>query len=169
MNLTDIQAQIDIFKQENKTIEAAKLLIDSFGLNDDNFGGFGFREELDPNSILLTAEGVLGEPQKVMIPKNLFDFDLSLVLNVLSHEMHHVRQKAPGKVIEDRNEREFQAYYEMLFHHLFPQIPELSAFYKRTFAEKALEYYRRMGEGLQLQEKYSDQKSEVEQLLSNLS
>ncbi|MBQ0153085.1 MAG: hypothetical protein KBS61_09365 [Chryseobacterium sp.] len=169
MNLSDIQAQIDIFKQENKTIEAAQFIIDEMGLNDDNFGGFGFREELDPNSILLTAEGVLGEPQKVMIPRNLFDFDISLVLNVLTHEMHHVRQKAPGKVIEDRNEREFQAYYEMLFHQLFPQIPELSTFYKRTFAEKALEYYRRMGEGSQLQEKYADQKSEVEQLLSTLS
>lgn len=169
MNLSDIQAQIDIFKQENKTIEAAQFIINEFNLNDENFAGFGFREELSPNSILLTAEGVLGEPQKVMIPRNLFDFDISLVLNVLSHEMHHVRQKAPGKVIEDRNEREFQAYYEMLFHQLFPHIPELSAFHKKAFAEKALEYFKRMGEDSELQAKYSDQKSEVEQLLNTLS
>lgn len=34
MNLSDIQAQIDIFKQENKTIEAAQFIIDEFNLND---------------------------------------------------------------------------------------------------------------------------------------
>ena len=165
MNLSDIQAQIDIFKQENKTIEAAQFIINEFNLNDENFAGFGFREELSPNSILLTAEGVLGEPQKVMIPRNLFDFDISLVLNVLSHEMHHVRQKAPGKVIEDRNEREFQAYYEMLFHEIFPQVPKLSPFYIKQFGEKALEYYRRMGEGSDLQQKYTEQKNEVEEFI----
>lgn len=169
MNLSTLQNQIDTFKQENKIFEAVQFLLDEFNLNDENFAGFGFREELSPNSILLTAEGVLGEPQKVMIPKNLLDFDLSLVLNVLSHEMHHVRQKAPGKVVEDRNEREFQAYYEMLFHQLFPQIPELSAFHKKAFAEKALEYFKRMGEGSELQAKYADQKIEVELLLNSLS
>jgi hypothetical protein len=51
----------------------------------------------------------------VKIPRNLFDFDIKLVLNMVAHEMLHVRQKDPNSLVEDKNEREFQAYYEMLF------------------------------------------------------
>ena len=61
--------------------------------------------------------------------------------------------------MEDKNEREFQAYYEMLFHKVFPQIPELSPFILNNLEEKyVLEYYRRMGEGSELQQKYAEQK-----------
>jgi hypothetical protein len=69
--------------------------------------------------------------------------------------------------VEDKNEREFQAYYEMLFHKVFPQIPELSPFYIKQFGSKALEYYRRMGEGSELQQKYAEQKKEVEDLITS--
>lgn len=169
MNLANIQTQLNTYKEQNLIFDAAHLLIDSFDLNHSNFAGFGFRDELSTNSVLLTAEGILGEPQKVMIPKNLFDFDLTLVLNLLAHEMLHVRQKAPGNVIEDRNEREFQAYYEMIFHKVFPQIPELSNHYKKAFGTQLLEYYKRMGEGSELQAKYAEQKTEVENLLQTLA
>ncbi|MFV8335055.1 hypothetical protein ACNQF7_03090 [Flavobacterium sp. RSP29] len=47
-----------------------------------------------------------------------------------------------------KNEREWQAYYEMLFHKKFSQIPELPNLHKRFFAKKALEYYNRMGKGI---------------------
>lgn len=169
MNFDQINLHLNAYKEHNQIIDAAEFLLYSFGLEHENFAGFGFREELSPDSLLLTAEGVLGQPQKVMIPKNLFDFDLNLVLNVLAHEMLHVRQKAPGNVIEDKNEREFQAYYEMIFHKVFPQIPEISDFHKKAFGNKALEYYRRMGEGSELQTKYAAQKSEVEQIINILS
>jgi hypothetical protein len=169
MNFEQINLHLEAYKEHNQTIDAAKYLIHSFNLEHENFAGFGFREELSPNSMLLTAEGELGQPQTVMIPKNLFDFDLNLVLNMIAHEMLHVRQKAPGHVIEDKNEREFQAYYEMLFHKVFPQIPEVSDFHKKFFGEKALEYYKRMGENSELQTKYAEQKKELEQLISSLS
>lgn len=71
-------------------------------------------------------------------------------------------------MIMDKNEREWQAYYEMLFHINFPQIPELSDHYKNFFGEKALIYYGRMGEGSELQLKYSEQKLEVEKLLQDI-
>jgi len=168
MNFEQINLHLDAYKEHDQIIDAAQFLIHSFGLEHDNFGGFGFREELSPNSMLLTAEGELGKPQKVMIPKNLFDFDLSLVLNMMAHEMLHVSQKAPGQVIEDKNEREFQAYSEMLFHKVFPQIPEVADFHKKFFGNKALEYYRRMGEGSVLQQKYAEQKTEIEYLINSL-
>ena len=169
MNLEYITDHLKAYKQHDQIIDAAHFIISSFDLEHENFAGFGFRPELEPNKMLLTAEGALGEMQMVMIPKNLFDFDLNLVVNMLAHEMLHVRQKAPGNIVEDKNEREFQAYYEMLFHKVFPNVPEVSDFHKKFFGEKALEYYRRMGEDSELQEKYKEQKMEVEVLINNLS
>ena len=168
MNLENITDHLEAYKQHGQIIDAANFVISSFGLEHDNFAGFGFRPELEPNKMLLTAEGVLGERQMVMIPKNLFDFDLNLVVNMLAHEMLHVRQKAPENLIEDKNEREFQAYYEMLFHKVFPNVPEVSDFHKKFFGQKALEYYRRMGDSSKLQENYKEQKFEVEALINNL-
>ena len=37
----------------------------------------------------------------------------------------------------------------------------------KEFGEKALEYYRRMGEGSELQQKYAEQKKEVEDLIAS--
>ncbi|MGZ5263220.1 MAG: hypothetical protein ACXWCF_05455 [Kaistella sp.] len=166
MNLEHISDHVAAYKTHDQIIDAANFIISSFGMDHENFAGFGFRTELEPNKMLLTAEGTLGGRQMVMIPKNLFDFDLKLVINMIAHEMLHVRQKAPENLVEDKNEREFQAYYEMLFHTVFPNVPEVSDFHKKFFGEKALEYYRRMGEGSELQEKYKEQKLEVENLIN---
>lgn len=155
-------------KKNDQLSDAAHFLIKTFGLENENLAGFGFRPELEPNKMLLTTEGALGEKQMVMIPRNLFDFDLNLVTNMVAHEMLHVRQKAPETLVEDKNEREFQAYYEMLFHKEFPLVPNVSDFHKKFFGEKALEYYKRMGENSELQNKYLDQKIEVESLINSL-
>ena len=169
MNLENFQSHINAYKTHDQILDAAQYLVSSFDLEHENFAGFGFREELSENSVLLTAEGILGEPQTVKIPRNLFNFDLKLVLNLLAHEMLHVRQKAPGNFIEEKNEREFQAYYEMLFHKVFPKIPNASDFSQKQFAEKAFEYYKRMGENSELQKKYAAQKLEIENHLENIS
>ena len=168
MNLENITNHLEAYKSHDQIFDAANFVISSFGLDHENFAGFGFRPELEQNKMLLTAEGALGERQMVMIPKNIFDFDLNLVVNMLAHEMLHVRQKAPENLVEDKNEREFQAYYEMLFHKIFPQVPDVSDFHKKFFGEKALEYYRRMGENSELQQKYAEQKMEVENLIHQL-
>ena len=165
MNLEQVNLHLQAYKESDQILDAAKYLIRNFDLEHENFAGFGFREELKNDGLLLTAEGEIGEKQIVKIPRNLFDFDIKLVLNMVAHEMLHVRQKDPNSLVEDKNEREFQAYYEMLFHKVFPQIPVLSPFYIKQFGEKALEYYRRMGEGSELQQKYAEQKKEVEDLV----
>ena len=168
MNLENINDHLEAYKNHDQIIDAAEFIISTFGLEHENFAGFGFRPELEPDRMLLTAEGEVGGRQMVMIPKNLFDFDLNLVVNMLAHEMLHVRQKSARMMIMDKNEREWQAYYEMLFHTNFPQIPKLSDYYIKFFGEKALIYYSRMGEGSELQLKYLEQKLEVEKLLENL-
>ena len=169
MNLDEIKTNLTDFKQNDQIFEAAHFLLEKFGLESENFAGFGFRQELEPNKMLLTTEGALGENQMVMIPRNILDFDLNLVANMVAHEMLHVRQKAPETLVEDKNEREFQAYSEMLFHREFPLVPEVSEFHKKFFAEKALEYYKRMGENSELQQKYAEQKKEVELFIQSLS
>ena len=167
MNLEHIKDHLNAYKEHDQISDAAYFLINTFGLENENFAGFGFRTELESNKILLTTEGALGEKQMVMIPRNLFNFDLNLVVNMVAHEMLHVRQKAPETLVEDKNEREFQAYYEMLFHEIFPLVPDVSDFHKKFFGEKALEYYNRMGVDSDLQKKYLAQKIKVEHLVNS--
>jgi hypothetical protein len=71
-------------------------------------------------------------------------------MNVIAHEMVHVSQRAAKDFVEDKNEREWQAYYEMLFHKRFPQLPELSDFHKKFFADQ-LSYITEEWEGSRLQ------------------
>lgn len=168
MNLDTFKSHITAYTQHGQLFDAAKYLIHSFGLEDDNLEGFGLRDDDKPNFVVVTTEGEFRGKQKIMIPKNLFDFDLSLVLNLIAHEMLHVRQKTQEPVVEDKNEREFQAYCEMLFHKNFPLIPDAPDFNRKQFCEKALEYYKRMGENSDLQKKYAEEKMKVEQLLNEI-
>ncbi|RKS94696.1 hypothetical protein BC952_0319 [Flavobacterium limicola] len=156
------------YHEIGETIAAAQFLIEKYSLTHPNFKGFELREKAKPNFILMTTEGPLAGPQIIRIPENTFEYPLHLMLNLLMHEMIHVSQKTKENLIEDKNEREWQAYYEMLFHKKFPQIPELPDFHKRFFAKKALEYFNRMGEGSELQSKYANQKLETDNLLSFL-
>lgn len=165
MKLEKIQFHLESYKEKDQILDVAEFLVRQFGLEHENLKGFDFREEINPKSILLTAEGIPGQLQTVKIPKNLFDFDFALVMNMLMHEMIHVRQNAQETLVEDKNEREFQAYYEMVFHEQFPQIPELEDFYKKQFSEKALVYYGRMGEGSDLQKKYAEKRNQLEKIL----
>jgi hypothetical protein len=168
MDFDQVNLHLEAYKEHNQILDAANFIISSFQLENENFEGFGLRDDEKPNYIVVTTEGDFRGLQKIMIPKNLFDFDLSLVLNLLAHEMLHVRQKTQEPIVEDKNEREWQAYYEMLFHKNFPQIPDAPDFNRKQFAEKAFEYYKRMGEGSALQQKYADEKKEVEKIYDEI-
>lgn len=114
--------------------------------------------------MLLTTEGVLGEKQMVMIPRNLFD--LNLVANMVAHEILDVRQKYQEVLVEDQmkeNSRSIMKCFSIKNFHLFPMF---QIFHKKFFGEKALEYYKRMGENSDLQEKYSEDKIKVEDLIA---
>ncbi len=168
-NYQDQLQIVSSFHEMGETIAAAQFLIDEYGLTHPNFKGFELREKARPEFILMTTEGAFGKPQIIRIPENTFEYPLHLMLNLLLHEMIHVAQKTSKNTILDKNEREWQAYYEMLFHEQYTQVPELSHFHKRFFANKALEYYNRMGEGALLQIKYANQKQKVDQLLLDVA
>ena len=169
ISFENIELTIKTFHKHGLTKEAALWLLKVYELEHPNFAGFEFRDEIQPDSILMTAEGIIGGPQIVRIPKNTFSFSLVLVLNLLAHEMMHVKQKAPEVAMQDKNEREWQAYYEMLFHKEFPLIPKASTYHQKFFAEKAMVYYDRSEkEANPLRLKYEEQKREIEELIKNL-
>ena len=168
MDLLNIKDHIAAYRENGQFFDAANFVLRTFGLEDENLKGFTYRDDQQPNFVVVTSEGDFGEPQTIRIPKNLFDFDLPLVLNLIAHEMVHVRQKTHEPFVEDKNEREWQAYYEMLSHKIFPLIPDAADFYRKGFAERGLEYYRRMGEGSELQQKYAAEKEEMEKLLDEI-
>ena len=129
---------------------------------------FIFREAAKPDFILLTTEGDFSKKQTIRIPKNILEFPLELILTMLIHEFIHVIQKTKKPFVYDKNEREWQAYYEMNFNQQFPQLPNITDFHKLFFAKKGLEYFERMGENSPLQIKYDYQKKQVEELISIL-
>lgn len=159
---------VNNFHELGETILAAEFLVKEYGLENPNLKGFELREAAKPEFVLFTTEGNFGEQQIIKIPENAFGFSLELMLTLLAHEMVHVGQKAAGSIITDKNEREWQAYYEMIFHKIYTNIPEVSHFQKKFFSNKALEYYNRMGENSELQIKYADQKQDIEKLLASI-
>jgi hypothetical protein len=163
-----ILQHVNTFHELGETIQAAEFVMKEYGLEHPNLKGFELRERAKPNLIVLTTEGAFGEPQIIRIPENTFEFEFIMMLNLLAHEMVHVIQKSKGNFVLDKNEREWQAYYEMLFHKQFPQIPDASDFQRIHNCKKGLEYYNRMEKGGELQQKYASQKAEVEALLSSL-
>ena len=168
MNYKKIRHKVESFHNQGKTKEAAHWILQHFNMQDHYLKGFEFREKAEPSMIVLTTEGNFGEQQIIRIPENTFQFPLPLMISLIAHEMVHVRQKTRQPFVMDKNEREWQAYYEMLFRNLFPNIPEVSNHYKKSFAQKAFDYYNRMGEGSELQAKYAEQKKEVEELIASL-
>lgn len=165
---SEIVQLVQSYHELGETIAAANLVIEEYGISHPNFKGFELREKAKADYILMTTEGAFGEPNIIRIPENTFEFELVLMLNLLAHEMIHIRQKAKGDFIEDRNEREWQAYYEMLFHKIYPLVPNAAKHQLLFFANKAFEYYKRMGNSSVLQEKYAEQKKEVEDFVASL-
>lgn len=168
MNYKKVKSKVETFHNQGRTKEAAQWIIQHFHLDDHYLKGFEYRDKAEPSMIVLTTEGDFGKQQIIRIPENAFQFPLPLMISLIAHEMVHVRQKTRLPYVMDKNEREWQAYYEMLFRKVFPDIPEISNFHKKAFANKAFDYYNRMGEGSELQAKYAEQKKEVEELIVSL-
>jgi hypothetical protein len=164
----EIIQKIETFHELGETVEAANYLIDVYGIKHPNFSTFELREKAKPDYVLMTTEGTFGQPQIIRIPENTFEFELGLMLNLIAHEMIHVGQKVTLNQYPDKNEREWQAYYEMLFHKTYPQVPDVKAHQIKFFGGKAFEYYDRMEKDGTLQKKYAAQKAEVELLLNSL-
>ncbi len=168
MDSSHILDHVKAYHENGQTLDAARYLIRAYQLESENLAGFEIQKDVPKGQILMTAVGDIPGKQTVNIPDGVFKYNFNLVLNLLMHEMLHVRQKSPENPVFDKNEREFQAYYEMLFHEIFPNVPDAPVSSRIEFAEKALVYHHRMGEGSALQSKYADQKENVQKLLTDM-
>ena len=165
----EILRTVETYHELGDTISAANYVIETFEIKHPNFKGFQLREKANPDYVLMTTGGTFGKPQTITIPENTFEFEFILMLNLITHEMIHVGQKAKDTLVLDKNEREWQAHYEMLFHKTYPQIPDMPKNQQIFFSNKALYYYNRMGDGSDLQKKYAQQKEEVVTFVKSLS
>lgn len=161
----NFKERINYLKKNKLIVEALYEILDLFDLKHSDFTGFTFREEINPQGLLLTAEGDETTGITIRVPRNILDFDLILVSNLLMHEIFHVYQRSGKNQIESREEREWQAYNEMLFHDKFPKVPKLANFYVKQFGEKALTYYAKMSD--ELKNQYKDEKNRLETLLTS--
>lgn len=166
MITTEFKNRIIYLNKNHLIFEALYEILEKFNLHHSSFVGFEFRDELNPKGLLLTAEGNEATGIKIKVPRNILDFDLALITNLLMHEMFHVHQRTGKEPIEMREEREWQAYYEMIFHEKFTNIPVLDDFYLQQFGKKALTYYQRMTDELKL--KYHTQKEKVEKIIADI-
>lgn len=164
----EINSHIAEFRQKQHIIEGVQFLMNQYQLSHPLLNAIAFREKVSNSSLLLTAEGSEAIGFTIRIPQNILNFDLSLVANLLMHEIYHLYQRSGENIITERTEREWQAYTEMIFHYRFPQLPTVEDHYIIGFAQKALNYYKQMGEGSALQQKYASQKKVVEDLLKYL-
>ncbi len=163
--LAEIEQIVQHYHELGETLLAIEFLADQYEIKHPNLKGYAYGEKATLQLFLMTTVGHLGASQVIKIPENTFEYPVLLVVNLLAHEMVHVGQKGAENTILDKNEREWQAYYEMLFHHQFPLVPNAPNFLRKQFAQKGLDYYKRMGDGSELQLKYAQQKQEVEALL----
>ena len=130
---------------------------------------------LKPNDatkqLVVTTEGDFGKDLKqiVRVPENLFEFPIEMVVNMLAHEMLHIKQKTGDEPVTDKNEREFQAYYEGVFPEFFIDLPTSPNWLKKQLANQAVRYYTQMGEGTELQIKYAEKKLKLEDFLASLA
>ena len=162
----NFKERINYLNNNKLIVEALYEILDYLKLKHSAFTGFTFRDEIDPKGLLLTAEGDESTGITIRVPRNVLDFDLTLLSNILMHEMYHVHQRSGNNQIETREEREWQAYTEMIFHKKFTQIPILATFYIKQFGEKALTYYAKMTD--ELKAKYAEEKADLEKILQTI-
>jgi hypothetical protein len=66
---SEILQQIESYHELGETIAAANFLIDRYAMRHPNLKGIELRERAKPEYILLTAEGELGNQQKLEFQK----------------------------------------------------------------------------------------------------
>ena len=84
--------RINYLKNNHLIVEALYEILDELKLKHNAFTGFTFREEIDPKSFLLTAEGEEKTGITIRVPRNILDFDLKqqLILNLRSYKYPHL-------------------------------------------------------------------------------
>ncbi len=168
-NHNKIAIQIKKIADKKGILLAAKALLKKYNIFPSNLE-LALKPIDAAKQLVVTTEGDFGKDLKqiVRIPENLFEFPMEMVVNMLAHEMLHIHQKTGDEIINDKNEREFQAYFEGVFPNHFIDLPENPNWLKKQLATQAIRYFNQMGEGSVLQIKYGYQKLKLDAYLISL-
>ena len=82
MPFEEIELTVNTFHKLGLTVEAAQFLIETYHLSHPNFDSFELTEVAQPSFIVMVTIGALGQPQKIQIPKNVFEKTLVLTEDV---------------------------------------------------------------------------------------
>lgn len=169
LNHIKIACQTHKIAKKNGVLKAAESLLKKYDLLPNNVE-LALKPTDALKQLVVTTEGDFGENliQIVRVPENIFEFPMEMVVNMLAHEMLHIHQKTGSELVIDKNEREFQAYYEGVFPAKFINLPTSPNWLKKQLANQALRYFTNMGEGSELQIKYAESKMNLDDFLKNL-
>lgn len=169
-NHTKIAAQINKIVDTKGVLPATEAMLKKYKILPKNVE-LAIKPIDAAKQLVVTTEGDFGKDlmQIVRVPENLFDFPMEMVVNMLAHEMLHINQKTGDEPVIDKNEREFQAYYEGVFPEFFIDLPTSPNWLKKQLANQAIRYFTQMGEGSELQMKYVNRKQKLEDFLKNLA
>ncbi len=169
-NHLKIASQTHKIAEKKGVLKAAESLLKKYDLLPENVE-LALKPTDELKQLVVTTEGDFGENLKqiVRVPQNLFEFPMEMVVNMLAHEMLHIQQKTGNELVMDKNEREFQAYYEGVFPEKFINLPTSPNWLKKQLANQALRYFANMGENSELQIKYAENKINLEIFLKNLT
>jgi hypothetical protein len=170
VNHIKIASQVKKIADKKGTLKATESLLKKYNILPENV-----EIALKPNdaqkALVVTTEGDFGKDLKqiVRVPENIFEFPMEMIVNMLAHEMLHIRQKTGDELVTDKNEREFQAYFEGVFPKVFTDLPASPNWLKKQLANQAIRYYAQMGEGSTLQNKYAEDKLKLVVFLAEIT
>jgi hypothetical protein len=168
-NHLKIAAQIQKVNIKKGVIPAVETILKKYNMMPANIN-LAIKPNDAPNQLVLITEGEFGKDslQTVKVPENIFQFPMDMVINLLAHEMVHISQKSGDVNVDDKNEREFQAYYEGVFPEIYTELPPSPDWLKKQLAAQAIRYFTQMGAG-ELQIKYAEKKQNIDNFLASLT
>ncbi len=168
-NHTKIATQVKKISDTKGVLPAVAAMLKKYGILPQNVE-FALKPNDAAKNLVVTTEGDFGKdlPQIVRVPENLFEFPMEMVVNMMAHEMLHISQKTGNELVMDKNEREFQAYYEGVFPENFTELPPCPNWLKKQLATQAIRYFNQMEAGSVLQNTYSDKKQSLDVFLAEI-
>lgn len=169
-NHLKIAVQVKKIADEKGVLSATETMLKKYKILPKNLE-LALKPTDAAKQLVVTTEGDFGKDllQIVRVPENLFEFPMEMVVNMLAHEMLHINQKTGDEPVTDKNEREFQAYYEGVFPEFFIDLPSCPNWLKKQLANQAIRYFNQMGEGSELQTKYAERKQKLEVFLEAIA
>jgi RHS repeat-associated protein len=138
-----IEAEYFNLVGKGRYADAIYSIIDHYKLDRNVQGRYRVMFTDDPQSLLITTEGAIGQRQVINIRTGFFRLNhFGTAVRFIDHELTHVYQKTILRMT-DHNEREFLAYHRTFF---AKHIPEAHPIMLNEWYHKPINYYFKMSD-----------------------